>query len=122
MTEQAPPHGEGEGFVVIDRAYELAREMTRRVRAFPRDLRFVLGDRLLTTTYDILDALITCRYVKAERAAELRRVNLLLERLRFQVRLCQDERLISVRQYEYLSTLLQTLGGLVGSWEKKAGR
>jgi hypothetical protein len=48
MTEQAPPRGDGDGFVVIDRAYELAREMTRRVRALPRDLRFVLGDRLLT--------------------------------------------------------------------------
>jgi len=122
MTEQMAPRSEGDGFVVIDRAYELAREMTARTRKFPRDLRFVLGDRLLTTTYDILDALITCRYVKAERVAELRRVNLLLERLRFQVRLCQDERVISVRQYEYISGLLQTLGAMVGSWEKQAGR
>lgn len=122
MTEQPPPHGEGDGFVIIDRSYELAREMTERTRKLPRDLRFVLGDRLLTTTYDILDTLITCRYVKAERTARLRHVNLLLERLRFQVRLCLDECVISVRQYEYLITMMQTLGAMVGSWEKQAGK
>ena len=81
---------------VIAKAYELAREMTRRTRKFPRDLRFVLGDRLLTTAYDVLDALLEAKYSRAKRPL-LDLANLLLERLRFQTRLCQEEALISVR-------------------------
>ena len=121
MTEARAQHGDGEGFVVIDRAYEVAREMTQRVRKFPRDLRPVLGDRLLSTTYDILDLLISCRYIRHERAASLRKVNVLLERLRLTVRLCADEHLLSVRQYEHLTVMLHDLGAMVGSWEKQAG-
>ena len=32
---------------VISKAFDLAKEMTERTRKFPRDLRFVLGDRIL---------------------------------------------------------------------------
>jgi hypothetical protein len=41
---------------VITRSYELVREMTRRTGKLPRDLKFVLGDRILNTSYDILEA------------------------------------------------------------------
>jgi hypothetical protein len=32
----------------ITKAFDLAREMTQRTRKLPRDLKFVLGDRMLT--------------------------------------------------------------------------
>jgi hypothetical protein len=32
--------------VVITKTYELVLEITERVREFPRDLRFALGDRV----------------------------------------------------------------------------
>jgi hypothetical protein len=104
---------------VIAKAYELARELTRRTRKFPRDLRFVLGDRLLATGYDILDTLLEAKYSHGKRTL-LERANLLLERLRFQTRLCQEETLISVRQYEYLAALIQETGKMVGGWRKAA--
>jgi len=97
---------------VIAKAFDLARELTRRSRKLPRDLRFVLGDRMLTTSYDVLDLLIEAKYSRA---------NLLLERLRFQVRLCQEERLISPRQYEFVAGLIHETGQQVGGW-RKAGR
>jgi hypothetical protein len=102
---------------VIAKALDLAREMTDRVRRFPRDLRFVLGDRILATTYDILDLLVEARYTHAKRGL-LDRANILLERLRFQVRLCVDEKLLTVRQYEYVAGLIQEAGAMVGGWRK----
>jgi len=102
---------------VITRAYDLAREMRARVRKFPRDLRFVLGDRMLSTTYDVLDALIEARYCPA-RGPLLQRANLSLERLRFQVRLSTDERLMSVDQYAYVAGIIDDVGRLVGGWTK----
>jgi hypothetical protein len=111
MTEQANE------LLVITRAFDLAREMTRRTRTLPRDLKFVLGDRMLTTAYDILDTLLEAKYSRAKKAL-LQRANLLLERLRFQVRLCVEEHLISLRQYEYVSALINDVGRMVGGWAR----
>jgi len=104
--------------LVLDKAFELAREITQRARKLPRDVRFVLGDRMLTTVYDVLDTLIEARYTR-DRLALLQRVNLLLERLRYQVRLCVEEQLISVRQYEYVAQRAEEVGRMVGGWIKR---
>ncbi len=37
--------------IVITKAYDLVRELTARVDKFPRDRKFVLGDRILVNTY-----------------------------------------------------------------------
>ena len=41
------PTARTQELVVITNAYDLVREMTRRVGKFPRDFRFLLGDRIL---------------------------------------------------------------------------
>ena len=109
-----------EELVVISKAFDLAKELTERTRKFPRDLRFVLGDRMLGTSYDVLDLLIEAKYAK-DKNGLLDRVNLALERLRFQMRLCVEEKLMSVRQYEYLSEMVQETGRMVGGWRKSRG-
>ena len=100
---------------VISKAFDLAREMTQRTRKLPRDLKFVLGDRMLTTTYDVLDLLLEAKYTRSKREL-LQRANVLLERLRFQVRLCMEEELISIRQYEYVARLIDEVGRMIGGW------
>jgi hypothetical protein len=102
---------------VITRAFDLAREMTQRTRKLPRDLKFVLGDRMLATTYDILDTLLEAKFSRVKKSI-LQRANLLLERLRFQVRLCVEERLFSIRQYEYVAGLIDEVGRMTGGWLK----
>src|SRR5208282_12896 len=103
----------GSELAVIAKAFELAREMTQRTRKLPRDLKFVLGDRILTTAYDVLDTLLEARYSRARRPL-LQRANLLLERLRFQTRLCFEEKLITPKQYEYIGALVDETGRMVG--------
>jgi hypothetical protein len=104
---------------VIAKAFDLAKEMTERTRKFPRDLRFVLGDRMLATTYDVFDALLEAKYSTA-RGPLLDRANVLLERLRFQARLCVEEKLMTVRQYEFISGLILETGRMTGGWRKAA--
>ena len=106
--------------VAHTRAYDLAREMTRRTRKLPRDLRPVLGARMLTTTYEVLDAVIEARSSRCK-TDRLDRANLLLARLRFQIRLFVEEKLLSLRQYEYLAGLVEEVGRMVGGWRKSLG-
>jgi len=85
----------------VTRCDDLVREMTATVLRYPRSLRFVLGDRTLTTTYDVLDLLVAARYSR-DKLATLDRANLMLERLRFQLRLGHDEKVMSTGRYEEL--------------------
>ncbi len=54
--------------VAITKAYELARELTRRVVQYPRSHRFVLGDRTLNAAYDVLELLIEAKYSREKTA------------------------------------------------------
>ena len=111
--------GAAQELPVITKAFDLAREMTQRTRKLPRDLKFVLGDRMLATTYDVFDILIEAKYSRSKRSL-LQQANILLERLRFQVRLCMEERLMSVAQYEYVAGLINEVGRMIGGWLKTA--
>jgi len=111
------PKKQSEELAIVTSAYDIALELTRRVRKFPRDLRFVLGDRILNTAYDLLDVLLEAKYVH-DKAGLLSRANGLLDRLRYQMRLCVDEKLISLRQYEYLAVKFDETGRMAGGWKR----
>jgi len=95
-AERAQP---AEELVAITKAYDLVREMTQRVGKFPRDFKFLLGDRILSNVYDVLDLLVEAKYTR-NKDLLLDRANLRLEQMRFQVRLAHDEKLLSTHQYE----------------------
>ncbi|MBM3459792.1 MAG: diversity-generating retroelement protein Avd [Armatimonadetes bacterium] len=111
-SKEAPPE-----LIVITRAYDLVRELTQRVVKFPRDFRFVLGDRILNNVYDLLDLLIEARYTRQKESA-LQRANLRLEQLRFQVRFAYDERFLSHSQYGSLCERVDEVGRLIGGWRR----
>jgi hypothetical protein len=81
-------------YPVIKKMYELTIEYTHRVKNFPRESRFILGDRILVNCYDVLEGLVEARYAK-DKAGILRQQNLRIEKLRFQTRLSKDLHLIS---------------------------
>ena len=111
--------------IVIQKAYDLTAWAVPAIGKFPRSHRFVLGERMENSLYDVLDTLIEARYCREERAALLRRVNIILERFRFQVRLAKDLGCLGLKQYEHVSSLVQEVGRLAGGWEKtckQAGR
>ena len=116
MADEKRP-GKTEELVAITRAYELVREMSARVDKLPRSRKFVLGDRILGNAYEVLDLLVEAKYTR-DKARLLDRANLTLERMRFQVRLCHDERHMSTRQYEVASRIIDEVGRLVGGWRK----
>lgn len=114
-SQPQPP--KAEELTVITKAYDLMREMTRRVAKLPRDYKFVLGDRILENVYELFDMLIEAKYGR-DKLPLLDRANLRLERMRFQVRLAHDEKLIGPSQYEVAARLIDEVGRLVGGWRR----
>ena len=77
----------------------------------------MLGDRIQTTAIDVLEGLIDATYSR-EVGVILRKVNLMLEKLRFLFRLAKDLRYLDLKRYEFVARGVDEIGRLVGGWLK----
>ena len=76
--------------------YDFAVWLIPKIAKFPRDHRFVLGERIERQLYAVLENLIRAKYTRLRRAI-LEQVNLELEILRFQLRLAKDLRCLPLK-------------------------
>ena len=87
------------------------------VERFPRNRKFLLGDRIQITALEVLERLIDATYSR-RRTAHLAGANLGLEKLRFLLRLAYDLRAIDRRRYGHAARSLDETGRRVGAWRK----
>ncbi len=84
---------------------------------FPRDQKFILGDRMQNTALDVLEALIEATYTR-ERRTHLARANLGLEKLRYFFRIAVEMEYLDKRRYEHAARSIDETGRLIGGWAK----
>ncbi len=112
MTTNARQNGPA-----IEAHFQFLQWLMPAVENFPRDQKFLLGDRIQKTALDVLEALIEATYTR-ERRSHLARANLGLEKLRFFFRLAVEMHYIDKRRYEHAARSLDETGRLVGGWAK----
>ncbi|MDV3351748.1 diversity-generating retroelement protein Avd [Leptothoe sp. LEGE 181152] len=100
---------------IIQKTYDLIKWYIPILNKLPRDHRFLLGDRIITTLYEILEELILARYQR-HKLPQLQQLNSKLEILRYQTRLLLDFDLLSHRRYQYASQLINAIGTDLGGW------
>jgi hypothetical protein len=106
-----------EELVIITKTYDLILWSCNHTSRFPRQHRFVLGERLERTLYNLLETLIQAKYSR-ERKPLLNEANLKLEILRFQIRLAKDLQCLQVKSYGFAAQQIDEIGKLVGGWLK----
>jgi len=106
-----------EELVIITKTYDLILWSCNHTSRFPRQHRFVLGERLERTLYDLLETLIQAKYSR-ERTPLLNTANLKLEILRFQIRLAKDLQCLQIKSYGFAAKQIEEIGRLVGGWLK----
>ena len=84
---------------------------------FPQSQKFLLGDRIQSTAFDVLEALIEATFSR-ERQGQLARANLGLEKLRMFCRIAHDLGHLDPRRYEHAARMIDDVGRLVGGWAK----
>ena len=97
----------------VPKLYDVIMWLMGRVEKFPRSQKFTLGDRILNISLDTLDVLIEVAYTR-KCLPLLQKANVQLEKLRFLIRLCCDFKLLSGKQYAYVSNEINEVGKLVG--------
>ncbi len=94
---------------VIQRTYDLIKWYVPILNRLPRDHKFLLGERIITGLYDLLEGLIQARYAK-EKLTQLEALNVKLDILRHQTRLLLDFNLIKTERYEYAGQQINAIG------------
>ena len=89
-----------EELVIITKTYDLILWSCNHTGKFPRNHRFVLGERIERNLYNLLETLIAAKYTK-NRQRLLEDANLSLEVLRFQMRLAKDLQCLKVESYAF---------------------
>ena len=100
---------------IIQKTYDLIQWYIPRLNKLPRDYKFLLGDRIQSGLYGLLEALIRARYC-SDKVPILEGLNAELEVLRYQTRLCLDFKLLDVRRYQHVSGLINEVGENLGAW------
>jgi hypothetical protein len=101
--------------IVITKTYDLILWSCNHTGRFPRNHRFVLGERIERNLYGLLETLIQAKYTR-NRQRLLEDANLALEVLRFQMRLAKDLQCLKVESYGFAARAIDEIGRLVGGW------
>src|SRR5215831_14186066 len=104
---------------VIAQTYDLVKWSCEHTSRFPRNHRFVLGERIERRLYELLETLVEAKYAKT-RQDLLRQANLSLELLRIQMRLAKDLNCLRENSYAFASRAIEEIGRQVGGWMRQS--
>jgi hypothetical protein len=105
--------------VVVIKWYDWVKWVLERVDAFPKNQRFIFGQRLADRSIRVLEILVDASY-RSKKAELLAEANREVEVLRWLVRLAKDRELLTVRQYGFACKGLTECGRMVGGWLKQS--
>jgi hypothetical protein len=102
---------------VLENHYQFLKWLLPTLEKFPRNQKFLLGDRIQTQALEVLESLIDATFSKSKRRA-LQQANLNLEKIRYLIRLSYDMKYINDRKYEHAAHQINDIGKQIGGWNK----
>jgi hypothetical protein len=102
---------------VLTKIEGLLAYLIPQLNKFPRDQKFVLGDRIEVKVLDVQECCLRAYYGRDKRP-HLIEANLLLETTRHLVRLAHAMRYLSNQAYAVLSEKIDEVGRMIGGWLK----
>lgn len=103
---------------IVQKTYDLVKWYVPFLNRLPRQHRFLLGDRIITGLYALLEGLILARY-SADKLPQLKALNGRLDLLRHQTRLLFEFELIPLQKYQYANQLFDGIGQDLGGWMRQ---
>ena len=100
---------------VLTRTDDFIKWFLPKIEKFPRNYKFLFGDRLVAIQLSLLENLIQAYYQK-EKLPNLRAANIEIEKLRHLLQISTEMRWISLDQLEFATRSLNQIGSLVGGW------
>jgi hypothetical protein len=115
-AKTAPPQAAQSPIFV--KSHQLLVWLLQRTARFPKSERFRLAKRVEDSAFRFYDLIARATKSGDKRRSVLLEADLELDRLRLNVRLCVELKLLTTAQYEYAAGLLVEIGKLLGGWIK----
>ncbi len=106
---------------IVNDFYDFQKWMVLKIAKFPRNYRYVLGQRIENHLYNILEKLISAQF-QNKKITILYTINIDIEILRYYIRFCNELKLLTAKSYEYSSKKLHEIGNQLGGWIKEQQR
>ena len=110
-------NGMAESANILTKLQDLLVYLIPQLNKFPRDQKFVLGDRIETKVLDVQEFCLRAYYSRDKRGYLLE-ANLQLEVVRHLVRLANALKLFSNHTYGVLAEKMDEVGRMIGGWLK----
>ncbi len=115
MTPRPSGRSRTQSPVVLVTWYDTAKWLLERVDSFPKNQRFIFGQRIASDALDILELLVEAAYSR-DKVRLLEDANRKLETLRWLLRMATDRKVLTGRQYQHACERLAETGRMVGGW------
>ena len=102
---------------ILTKLHDLLLYLVPQLNRFPRDQKFVLGDRIETKVLEVQEHCLRVYYSRDKRG-QLLEANLTLEVTRHLIRLAHGLRLVSNHTYGVLAEKVDEVGRMIGGWLK----
>jgi hypothetical protein len=106
---------------ILTKLNDLLLYTVPQLSKFPRDQKFVLGDRIQIKLMAVQEECLRAYYGRDKRD-RLLEANLQLEVTRHLVRLAYNLRLMNAKTYGVISEKIDEVGRMVGGWLKSLGK
>jgi len=102
---------------VFQKGYDLTLEIYRTTHNFPREYKYTLGQKLKEISNELLDWIVITNSQK-DKSPYFSKIKLQIERLRIQIRVSYDLKIINSKRLEFLNRMLEEISMQVCGWEK----
>jgi len=102
--------------------YQLIKFLYERVRNFPKQYKYTLGQNILDLTWQCLDLVLEADALpKEKKYPKILELSISFDKLKVRLRMAQEINLISKRQFAHIQTYyLKEIGEMIGGWLKWA--
>ncbi len=101
----------------ITKIYDILLWLIQRTSKFPKNQRYLIGERLENNGLDILEYLIEARFSK-NKFQKIQDADSKIQILRYLIRMTKDLKLLQENQYIYIIKEIDELGRMIGAWKK----
>lgn len=102
---------------IVQKVYDFYRDLQPAIEKMPKKDKYAIGQKIQETTLCLLESLIGATYAsKEKKLLYLNQATIKLDLLKILVRLAEEIKSISPKQYLPLQEILQEVGKMLGGW------
>lgn len=100
------------------KTYQLIKFLYIRIRSFPKEYKYTLGEEILRLAWKCIDDIIEANVLSDNKKHfKISELSSSFDKLKARLRLAQEINLISIKQYSYIQAYyMKKIGEEIGGW------